>query len=193
MGASEVKIPKPLVETAQASARVIRAVSWHFRRPSEEALEPLNLAVSALRQAEAQARETLPVSGQAEQPWWGLSRAFVDAADYASLAAEESRLFSTSSAECVEMAEILADGAEAGLEIFRHFESPERAEKFLIELKKLALNVERIHRRLRKSALDDPRLPGSLKLRAVAGRLSDCAEALQRFSDLVGSALGAAA
>jgi hypothetical protein len=53
------------------------------------------------------------------------------------------------------------------------------------------MEIERMHRGVRKSSQDDPRFVVGLKTGAVGLRLSDAAEAVQRACDILAEMLGA--
>lgn len=113
-----------------------------------------------------------------------------DATDEAVWAAEELDRFSfPADEELARMSARLRDAA-CGLEkALALFSKPERAQELLIEAKKHASEAERLHRKQRAFARDDPKAVDGLKREAIAKRLSDSAEHLQRAIDAAAEAL----
>lgn len=122
--------------------------------------------------------------------WLAISRRLEEACEQTWLAVDEAARFESAHARFAEMSAELARAAAA---VEGALGAPEAAAaRDIVEAKKRAMEIERMHREVRRGAQDDPRFVAGLKTSAVALRLSEAAEAMQRAADALAERLGAA-
>ena len=116
------------------------------------------------------------------------ARGLEQACDAAWRAVEEASRFEAVDERFLPMARELAEALET-LKVAVNAEG-EAAVAALVEVKRRALEIERMHREVRRSAQDDPRFVTGLKTGAVGLRLSDAAESVQAVCDALSERLG---
>lgn len=170
-----MKRPRELSEQAADVAAVARLAADFFLGKA---------AAAEVRPARLRSQRSFKTSHAAlKGDWLALARRLEDAAELLWRAVEESARLEASDKGFAPMARELA-------EALRTIEAGGGVDAIL-EAKKRAMEIERMHRGVRKSSQDDPRFVVGLKTGAVGLRLSDAAEAVQRACDILAEMLGA--
>lgn len=170
-----MKRPRELSEQAADVAAVARLAADFFTG---------KVAAAEVRPARLRSQRSFKTSHVSlKGDWLALARRLEDAADLLWRAVEESARLEASDKSFGPMARELSEALAAvtsGGDV-----------DAILEAKKRAMEIERMHRGVRKSAQDDPRFVVGLKTGAVGLRLSDAAEAVQRACDILAEMLGA--
>lgn len=124
----------------------------------------------------------------------GLPRPLLDALSVVSWeiskAEEEAKLFSVSADGGInKMSAGVSDASSSMKQALKYLGDRARCEPYLIEVKKKALEVERLHRRARADALEDVNVVSSIKRKEIYRHFSQAAEGLQKAADLMAGIL----
>lgn len=158
------------------------AVSFFQGKVAAAEVRPLRerAKLSARKAIESEKGDLLEASRFLEDACDALWRSVEEAARFE---AKDDR-FLTMARELAEALETLKDAVNA---------EGDAAVAALVDIKRRAMEIERMHRDVRRSAHDDPRFVAGLKTGAVGQRLSDAAEGLQKACDALSERLGGAA
>ncbi len=182
---SSVHVPKTLRGKADALAVQARLSAGFFHHPSE---------AKAIVAREARRKFAKSAVSSLKGDWCSAARALTDSSDHLAWAVEETLNFEVPKIKLLsEMAVSLKHGALALGKALTVFGRPQRCEEALTDVRRWALQAERIHRDTLKKALNDPNVVSELKLKTVARRLSEAAEGLQRAADDIAALLALSA
>lgn len=173
-------------ETFVAAAAA--AASW-FRRPAASALMAARAArLRALGWREAAVTALKPARGTAKTDAADLSFALREAVEHSTQAVSEAARYGVDpDAGLLETAEAVREAAKS-LATAAAARGKARAAA-LIRSKRWALEAERLRRRVREDAHEEPSLARALKRETVAARLSNAAEAAQEACDALAGSL----
>jgi hypothetical protein len=180
-----------LLGQARAAASLAEAAARFFRSPSDA---NAFAAAEESKAARLDYQRALPVfralSHPRRQDCLALSRLLHDCAEESGWAVEEAKRFEAEVDESLSaMAASLRDAVSAVQAALAALGERPLCEARLIEAKRGAGEVERLHRLARADSFDDPNAVSGLKAAAVARRLSQAAEAVSGAADLLGELL----